>query len=66
LPTGYRLRLQFSGGAHPQYARNLGTGEPLPTGTGLKPAVHTIEHGTTRLTLPITAPAWKFRTTGGL
>jgi hypothetical protein len=57
LPAGRRLRLQFSGGAHPQYARNLGTGEPLPTGTGLKPAVHTIEHGTTRLTLPITAPA---------
>jgi hypothetical protein len=57
LPTGHRLRLQFSGGAHPQYARNLGTGEALLTGTGLKPAVHTIEHRTTRLTLPITAPA---------
>jgi uncharacterized protein len=55
LPAGHRLRLQFSGGAHPRYARNLGTGEPPSTGTGLKPAVHTIEHGTTRLTLPITA-----------
>jgi hypothetical protein len=55
-PTGHRLRLQLSGGAHPQYARNLGTGEPLPTGTGLKPAAHTIELATTRLTLPVTTP----------
>jgi uncharacterized protein len=54
LLTGHRLRLQLSGGAHPQYARNLGTGEPLSTGTGMKAAVHTIEHDTTRLTLPVT------------
>jgi putative CocE/NonD family hydrolase len=54
LMKGHRLRLQLSGGAHPQYARNLGTGEPLPTGTGLKPAVHTIGHDDTRLTLPVT------------
>jgi putative CocE/NonD family hydrolase len=54
LLTGHRLRLQLSGGAHPQYARNPGTGEPLSTGTGLKAAVHTIEHDTTRLTLPVT------------
>ena len=54
LLTGHRLRLQLSGGAHPQYARNLGTGEPLSTGTGLKAAVHTVEHATTRLTLPVT------------
>ena len=57
LMKGHRLRLQLSGGAHPQYARNLGTGEPLPTGTGLKAAVHTIDHGTTRLTLPVTTAA---------
>ena len=57
LLTGHRLRLQLSGGAHPQYSRNLGTGEPLATGTGLKPAVHTIEHDTTRLTLPVTLAA---------
>jgi hypothetical protein len=54
LLTGHRLRLWFSGGAHPQYARNLGTGEPQPTGTGMKAAVHTIEHDATRLTLPVT------------
>jgi putative CocE/NonD family hydrolase len=57
LMKGHRLRLQLSGGAHPQYARNLGTGEPLPTGTGLKAAVHTINHGNTWLTLPVNAPA---------
>ncbi|HEY4018007.1 MAG TPA: CocE/NonD family hydrolase, partial [Pseudonocardiaceae bacterium] len=52
--TGHRLRLQFSGGAHPQFARNLGTGEAAATGTGLKPAVHAIEHANTRLTLTTT------------
>jgi uncharacterized protein len=56
LLTGHQLRLQLSGGAHPQYARNLGTGEPLATGTGLKPATHTIHHDNTRLTLPVTGP----------
>jgi uncharacterized protein len=30
-----RLRLQVSGGAHPRFARNTGTGEPLATGTRL-------------------------------
>jgi putative CocE/NonD family hydrolase len=52
---GHRLRLLLSGGAHPQYARNLGTGEPLATGVSLKPACHTIHHADTRLTLPITS-----------
>jgi putative CocE/NonD family hydrolase len=55
LLTGHRLRLQLSGGAHPQYARNLGTGEPLATGASLKPACYTIRHADTRLTLPITS-----------
>jgi putative CocE/NonD family hydrolase len=31
--AGHRLRVQVSGGAFPRYARNLGTGEPLGTGT---------------------------------
>jgi hypothetical protein len=53
LQQGHRLRLQLSGGAHPQFARNLGTGEPLATGTGLKAATHTIDHDNTRLTLPV-------------
>jgi predicted acyl esterase len=55
LMAGHRLRLQLSGGAHPQYARNLGTGEPLATGTRLKVAVHTINHDGTLLTLPVTS-----------
>jgi uncharacterized protein len=57
LMKGHRLRLQLSGGAHPQYVRNLGTGEPLSTGTGPKAAVHTINHDNTRLTLPVTTTA---------
>jgi putative CocE/NonD family hydrolase len=55
LLAGHRLRLLLAGGAHPQYARNLGSGEPLATGTSLKPACHTIHHADTRLTLPITS-----------
>ena len=55
LLAGHRLRMQVSGGAHPQYARNLGSGEPPATGTSLKPARHTIHHADTRLTLPITS-----------
>ncbi|MBO0709232.1 MAG: CocE/NonD family hydrolase, partial [Candidatus Dormibacteraeota bacterium] len=30
---GHKVRLQVSGGSHPRYARNLGSGEPLATGT---------------------------------
>ena len=55
LLPGHRLRLQISGGAHPQYARNLGTGEPAATGTGRKASVHTLHHGSTRLILPVTS-----------
>jgi putative CocE/NonD family hydrolase len=57
LQPGHRLRLQISGGAHPQYARNLGTGEPAAAGTGLKASVHTLDHGSTRLILPVTSAA---------
>ena len=41
---GHRIRLQVSGGAHPRYGRNTGTGEPLATGTGLRPSDRTIHH----------------------
>jgi putative CocE/NonD family hydrolase len=30
--VGHRIRIQVSSGAHPRYARNLGTGEPIGTG----------------------------------
>ena len=53
--AGTRLRLLVAGGSHPQFARNLGTGENPGTGTELRPARHTIHHGqggSSRLVLP--------------
>ncbi|HEY8884941.1 MAG TPA: CocE/NonD family hydrolase, partial [Chloroflexota bacterium] len=41
---GNRIRLQVSSGAHPRFARNLGAGEPLGTGTSLKAADQEIFH----------------------
>ena len=35
FPAGHRLRLQVSGGAHPRFARNTGSGEPPATATRL-------------------------------
>ena len=52
---GTRIRLQVSGGAHPRYARNLGTDEDPATGTELVPSRRTIAHGDggfSRLLLP--------------
>ena len=41
---GNRLRLQVSSGAHPRYARNTGTGEPLGTATRLVRADQQVFH----------------------
>jgi predicted acyl esterase len=41
---GHRLRLILASGAHPRYARNLGTGEPLGTGTRMLAARQEIFH----------------------
>jgi len=41
---GHRLRLQVSSGAHPRYARNPGTGDPLGTATTLRPADQRVFH----------------------
>lgn len=41
---GHRLRLIVASGAHPRYARNLGTGEPLATGTHMLAARQEILH----------------------
>jgi putative CocE/NonD family hydrolase len=41
---GHRIRLQISSGAHPRFARNLGSGEPLSTGTTLRVADQTVHH----------------------
>jgi len=41
---GHRLRLQVSSGAHPRYARNPGSGEPLATATTLYLAQQQVYH----------------------
>ena len=54
---GTRLRLQISGGAHPRYARNLGTGEDPATSSNLAPSRRMIFHGVdgfSRILLPST------------
>ena len=41
---GHRIRVQVSSGAHPRFARNLGTDEPLATGTHTKVAEQKVYH----------------------
>jgi uncharacterized protein len=41
---GHRIRLQLSGGAHPRFARNLGTAPDLVHGTQTVPVTHHIQH----------------------
>lgn len=41
---GQRLRVQVSSGAHPRFARNGGSGEPLATGTKVCVAEQTVYH----------------------
>ncbi|GAA3566819.1 CocE/NonD family hydrolase [Amycolatopsis ultiminotia] len=53
LAAGHRLRLQVSGGSHPRYLRNSGTGAPPATATELRPCRHTIDHATSRVLLPV-------------
>ncbi|MCU1616064.1 MAG: hydrolase CocE/NonD family protein [Frankiales bacterium] len=53
--AGHRIRVQVSGGAHPRYARNLGTGEPLGQATRGVPVTHRIGHSSaspSSITLP--------------
>jgi hypothetical protein len=45
---GHRIRVQVSSGAHPRYARNLGTGEPLATATALRSSDLAIHHSPDR------------------
>jgi len=42
--AGHRIRLQVSSGAHPLFARNAGTGEPLGTGATLRSADQEVFH----------------------
>ncbi|WP_413105776.1 CocE/NonD family hydrolase [Streptomyces sp. Inha503] len=48
---GHRIRLQISGGAHPRFARNTGSGEPTLDATTLTPVRITV-HGGSALELP--------------
>ena len=41
---GHRIRVQVSSGAHPRYARNTGTGEPLVSATTLVAAGQEVFH----------------------
>jgi len=53
---GHRLRLQVSSGAHPRYARNMGTDEPIGTATTLVAADVEIFHDNrhpSKLELPV-------------
>ena len=45
---GSRLRLQVSSGAHPRFARNPGTGEPLATAIRLVAADQVVYHDAER------------------
>jgi uncharacterized protein len=54
--AGHRLRLQVSGGAHPRFARNTGTGEPPATATRLAAVDLELLHGAAEprgLSLPV-------------
>jgi putative CocE/NonD family hydrolase len=42
--AGNRIRVQVSSGAHPRYIRNLGTGEPIATGTTMHIAHQHVHH----------------------
>ncbi|MEU7997322.1 CocE/NonD family hydrolase [Micromonospora sp. NPDC049060] len=56
---GHRLRVQVSGGAHPRYARNPGTGEPLGTAVTLRAGWREILHDPqcpSAVLLPIMSP----------
>lgn len=52
--AGSRIRVLVAGGSHPRFVRNLGTGEPLGTGSRLASATHTVHlgDGASRLVLP--------------
>jgi hypothetical protein len=57
---GHRIRLQVSSGAHPRFARNPGTGQPLATATALRVAEQTLYHDPdhpSAVLLPVAGPA---------
>lgn len=44
--AGHRLRIQVAAGAFPRFARNLGFGDPLATGTRMQTTTLEVLHGT--------------------
>jgi hypothetical protein len=66
---GHRIRLQVSSGAHPRYARNTGSGEPLATATTLCAAQQAVHHDSAHpsaVMLPVVPPAEARPDTSGL
>ncbi|MCY0989422.1 CocE/NonD family hydrolase [Nannocystis sp. ILAH1] len=56
FPRGHRLRVQVASGAHPRFVRNLGTGEPLASGTRMVVAEQQVHHDPVRpsaIVLPV-------------
>jgi uncharacterized protein len=54
--AGHRIRLQVSGGAHPRFARNLGTSADPVNGTETAPVRHQVQHSEqypSALTMPV-------------
>jgi predicted acyl esterase len=51
---GHRLRLQVSGGAHPRFARNPGTGQVEARAQDLVPTAYQVDVGASALLLPVT------------
>ncbi|WP_116376637.1 CocE/NonD family hydrolase [Mycobacterium sp. MFM001] len=51
--AGSRIRVLVAGGWHPRYARNLGTGEPVVSGSRMTPTTHSVHFGDSRLLLPV-------------
>jgi putative CocE/NonD family hydrolase len=54
--AGHRLRVQLSGSAHPLFARNTGSGEPIGSASLLIPSEHHVFHGGSHpsaITLPV-------------
>src|SRR5207249_426919 len=57
--AGRRIRVHVAGGAHPRFVRNLGTDEPVATGTTLRPARQAVHHSPERpsaVLLPVRRP----------
>jgi putative CocE/NonD family hydrolase len=57
---GHRIRLQVSSGAHPRYARNPGSDEPLATASTLRAAQQAVHHNPAHpsaVLLPVVTPA---------